>query len=160
MRSEVRGVEVTIDGLAGFETRVKARMFVAVAKGLEKARTAVLAEITAGDHSLAVLRAMGHPYAAARPNPPHSDPVIHQQTGEYVRALRVHSPRASGGEIVEGCIAIDGDEKMRQLDRWLQQGTMSMIARPWARYVTERSGKEIRAAMIAELRAAIAERSK
>jgi hypothetical protein len=157
IKAEIVGLTATIGGLRNFDTRVKARAFGAVVRGLQKARAASLKEITAGDHSLAVLAAMGHPYATRHPDPPHADPIIHQQTGAYVRAMRVTPPVGTPGEIIEGRIDMNGDPAMKQLDRWLQEGTMKMIARPWMKDVMNKVGAAIADAIIAELRAAVEE---
>ncbi len=154
---ELRGLDVAVGGLLHFNERVKARAFVAVAHGLAKAREGALKEITAGDHSLAVLAAMGHPYSRRRPNPPHADPVVHQQTGGYVRALRVTPPIGLASEIIEGRIDMSGNAAMKTLDGWIQRGTIKMIARPWMAFVMKQVGPAIAAAIRAELQAAVEE---
>jgi hypothetical protein len=154
---EVRGLEATISGIRNFEPRVKAIAWLAVVHGLKALQTASLKEITATDHSLVVLKAMGHPYATRNPRPPHAEPVIHIQSGRYVAGLRVYPPAGLPGAIVGGEIRMDGDSWVQQLDAMLQQGTSRMIARPWMKFITQTIGPAVVAAVKAEIANAIRE---
>ena len=81
------------------------------------------------DHSLADLRAMGHPYAKRRPNPPHAPYLIHKQRGNFNRRWYAKTFRRGddfGFELGNTARTSKG----RALLPLLQSGTKKMIPRP------------------------------
>lgn len=143
IEAEITGLDLTVRGLRDFPARAKAYAFSAVLDGLKIARDEAAKLISASDHSLKELAEMGHPYAAAHPAPPHSDPIVHVQTGAYLAALTVTPPVGYDNDIVEGKVSIEGDEDMKRLDRWIQEGTLKMVARPYFAKVIETAGPDI-----------------
>jgi len=153
--AKVQGLNVVLSGMKEFGVRAKAGAFTGVIEALKIADEASQKLISAQDHSLEELRIMGHPYSEADPNPPHDDPVIHVQTGDYLNALTVTPPRGFAGSIIEGKVSIEGDEKIKKLDGWLQEGTLRMIARPWMEHVVKVFGEEMTAVIKARILAGI-----
>lgn len=143
IEAQITGLDVTVNSLRGFPARAKAYAFTAVLDGLKIARDEAAKLISASDHSLKELAEMGHPYAAAHPAPPHSDPIVHVQTGAYLAALTVTPPVGYSGDIVEGKVSIEGDEQMKLLDRWIQEGTITMVGRAYFAKVIETAGPDI-----------------
>jgi hypothetical protein len=138
---KVDGLNLVISGIDSFGVRARAYALVGVTEGLKKAAEASRKMVGATDHSLAALAQMGHPYSTAHPAPPHSDPIVHVQTGAYLNDLTVNSPRGTSAGIISGSISVEGSSK--ELDRWLQDGTSKMIARPWMKWVVEKFGQDI-----------------
>jgi len=135
----VTGVDVVIKGMASFDVVTKEGAFIGIEQALEAVvKPAAIKLISAQDHSLKELADLGHPYAAAHPNPPHSDPIVHVQTGEYLAGIRVELPKGSIDKVIEGRL-INDDPK----DRFIQDGTTTMIARPWMQHIIDEHGPEI-----------------
>lgn len=147
LTAAVRGLDLTIKSIEGLSPAAAGGAFAGITKGLFLADLAARKLISASDHSLADLAKAGHPYAVRDPHPPHSDPVIHAQTGRYLDALKLTPPVgknfAGSPAIIKGRLGIEGDEEMEQLDRWLQEGTLKMIARPWMEQVIKTQGAAI-----------------
>ena len=144
---QLRGVEVVLKGIASLDRRTSYLAYVGVMNALKIGEKASRDIISLGDHSLADLRRMGHPYATRDPRNPHDPPEsVHAQKGNYLRALHVARPEGYSMAIVKGKITIEGD--MKQRDRWIQEGTKKMIARPWMRWVIRTQGEAMRAAIV------------
>lgn len=153
---EVRGAEVVVNGIVGLDKRTVLASYKGVMAALRIGNAASREIISLGDHTLEDLRKLGHPYATRDPRNPHDPPEsVHRQRGDYLRALTVTEPHGRSTAIAEGKISIEGD--MKQRDRWIQEGTRKMIARPWMRWVMRTQGEAMRAAIIqtilAEMRA-------
>ena len=115
--------------------------FYAVIEALKKAFEISKETIGLGDHSLRALAEMGHPYGFSHPAQIHDpDVLVHVQSGAYLDALKANSPTASGGTIIEGSITNDSP-----LDRWIQEGTSIMRARPWMQYIVDTYGDDFAA---------------
>ena len=163
LTATVRGLDLTIGMINGLSPAAAAGAFAGVVKGLEIADLASRKLISASDHTLRDLARMGHPYGRApsttRQAPPHGDPVVHVQTGRYLAALKKTPPVgkvfAGNPAIIKGRLAIEGNDEVEQLDRWLQEGTLKMIARPWMELVMRQFGDDIAAVIISEIRAAV-----
>lgn len=154
---EVTGVDITISGLENATNGVIKAAFLGVVQALVKADQDCHDMISATDHSLKALAAMGHPYGFKHPQQIHDpDEIIHIQSGAYEKALKVQKP-SSGADrtIIEGKVGIMGDDEMETLDRRLQLGTPKMRARPWVQKVVDDHGDEyaeiIEAAIDAQL---------
>ena len=160
LTATVRGLDLTIGSIEGLGTAAAAGALAGVTKGLAIAELAARKLIGASDHSLADLAMMGHPYARRNPHSPHADPIVHVQTGRYLGALKVTQPQgrifAGSPAIIQGRMGIEGDEEMEKLDRWLQEGTLHMIARPWMAYIVRNFGTEMMQVVVAEIQNAVA----
>jgi hypothetical protein len=173
----LENVDVTIMGLERFGAQAKQYAFGGIVNGLKIAYAASLKLISVHDYSLADLAEMGHPYGHAvgvggefgrdvdtgrqvgnaRGTIPFAiEETVEVQTmgkgtkasGEsYLGALHVTKPVGTMTAIMEGKISIEGDDAAKELDRWLQEGTTHMVARPWMEYVVKEYGIEILDAM-------------
>ncbi len=153
IRATIEGLDMTIFGLEQFNVDVREAAFYAVLEALQKAFEACKTVIGADDHSLRELALMGHPYGFTHPQQIHDpDVVVHIQSGEYEQALRAVSPRGAFGEIIEAQVVNDS-----HLDRWIQEGTTQMRARPWMAWITEHYGPEYTDLIMARITAAIEE---
>ena len=155
MHSRVIGADLVINGIRDMSLGVQKAAMVGVINGLQVAHARADAIISADDHSLKDLAAMGHPYSKREPQVIHTpDETVHEQSGDYERALRVEKPVSyADGAIVEGEVHIAGDEQ--QLDEWIQEGTSRMRARAWADRVMIDHGEEIAAAVEGPIQAAL-----
>jgi len=142
----ISGLDVTIKNIGKLSEQGKKGAYDGVFKALDVANQACEKMISADDHSLAELALMGHPYSAAHPDPPHSDPIIHVVTGDYQRGLVTTPPVGWSDAIISGTIKND-DPK----DRWLQDGTVNMIARPYMEWVIQTIGTGLRDLIIANI---------
>lgn len=61
-----------------------------------RAKKGVIA-LSSGPYKLITLRKMGHPYSAARPNPPADPAIINVQTGNFRRSWSVKTGSFNGG---------------------------------------------------------------
>jgi hypothetical protein len=110
-----------------------------VIQGLAIAQAACRTMISADDHTQAELDAMGNPYGNRNPHVIHEpDEIVHTQSGAYLRGLRTIPPVGTFGAIIEGQVVND-DSK----DRWIQEGTTNMRARPYMEKVVETYGEAI-----------------
>lgn len=151
IRATVEGLDVTLFGLEKFGTDVREAAFYAVLEVLEEAFTACKTVISADDHSLRELAMMGHPYGFTHPQQIHDpDVVVHIQSGDYAKALRKISPRGAFGYIIDGQIVNDSE-----LDRWIQEGTTKMRARPWMEWITTHYGQAYADIIVARVTAAV-----
>lgn len=146
MSTEIRGLDIVVEGLEQASNAIRVAAFEGVIEGLEMAHEHSREIISARDHSLKDLAAMGHPYSAAHGFQIHDpDETVHeQQSGQYLSALTVEKPSYyAGGEIIEGAVHIAGDAEMEDRDRWIQEGTTRMRARNWSQRVVDEHGQEI-----------------
>jgi hypothetical protein len=88
--------------------------------------------LSSGPFKAAVLRAMGHPYAARSPRPPMDPAVINEQTGQFKAAWRVSGPRQTASGLLT---RITNDSPYA---KFLFGGTARMIARPTLKRIRER----------------------
>lgn len=107
---------------------------------LEEAR-----RLSMGTYSTAMLRALGHPYARARPRPPQDPAIINMQSGEFLFGWRLRAPRVDGGVMRTRLVNIAPHAK------FLPHGTKKMIARPFEKRIRERVMTRRRALMRAAL---------
>lgn len=136
--ASITGVDVTISGLEAVGVDAREAAYYAIVEVLQKAFQACRDVISEGDHSLRDLALMGNPYGFKHPQEIHDpDVLVHVQSGEYRDALRAISPVGFGGSIVEGKIVNDSP-----LDRWIQEGTSKMRARPWMEYIVQQFGQD------------------
>jgi hypothetical protein len=87
---------------ATYVTRLKRELEAAVEDVSEDLRDRMHALVDHQDHSLAELRALGHPYAASLPigSAPHPDFEAHRQSGQLQDTLRVeHEGTWRGGQV-------------------------------------------------------------
>jgi hypothetical protein len=88
--------------------------------------------LSSGLYTLARLRRMGHPYAAARPQPPQNRAIINAQTGTFFRSWKIRGPRKTARGIVTKLV---NDSSVGPL---LVKGTSRMIPRPIVDAIRER----------------------
>jgi hypothetical protein len=135
----IEGVDIAISGLEQVGVDAREAAYYAVIEALKVAFDASKTMLSADDHTLRALAELGHPYGFKHPAQIHDpDEIIHAQTGEYLRALRIIPPVGTSDAIIEGSIVNDSP-----LDRWLQEGTSKMRARPWMAKVVELFGDDI-----------------
>jgi hypothetical protein len=101
----------------------------AVLEGLKQVgknyKDAVMKNISLDDHTLEELRQMDHPYAARRPvDSLHDDRMIHEQTGEFKRSIKISQPEATSSRRFS-VFARSDSPKMK----WLIFGTSRMRPR-------------------------------
>jgi hypothetical protein len=109
--------------------------------------------ISARDHSLAELAAMGHPYATRDPRNPHDPPqTVHVQSGALISGLQDGDVKATA----KGATARVWNTE-QPLDTWIQTGTPAMIARAYMEYVHDNFAAEIYEAGLAVMRKSIAD---
>jgi hypothetical protein len=153
IKATITGVDVTVSGLQSVGVDVREAAYYAVVEALEKAFQASKALISADDHTLRALALLGHPYGYRHPAQIHDpDIIIHAQRGEYLAALRANPPVGLATSIIEGSIVNDSP-----LDRWLQEGTTKMRARPWMEYIVKEYGDDFAALIEARILSAIQE---
>ena len=134
---DVQNLSVVLNGIKGWDARTKNYAYIGVGEVLKMAKTASQAAINLMDHDLEELAAMGHPYSAEHGFQIHEpDELVHTQTGEYLDHLRVQLPRGGINVISEGRVYND-DPK----DRWIQDGTLKMRARPWMAMLVQKYGE-------------------
>ena len=147
----IEGVDVTLSGLDAVGVAAREAAYYAIVEVLQKAFEACRDIISEGDHSLRALALMGNPYGFKHPQQIHDPDVeVHVQSGEYRDALRAISPVGFAGSIVEGKIVNDSP-----LDRWIQEGTSKMRARPWMQYIVDTYGDDYAALIEARITEAI-----
>lgn len=138
MRSTVEGVDVTISGLDAVGVDAREAAYYAVVEVLKIAFDACRDTISEGDHSLKDLALLGHPYGFTHPAEIHDpDVLVHVQSGAYRDALKAKPPVGTSSAIIEGTITNDSP-----LDRWIQEGTDKMRARPWMEFIVQKFGEE------------------
>lgn len=141
MTGEVEGLDVIVSGLDEASLDVREAAFQGVLLAMNAAFKACVQMLSPEDHTLRELALMGHPYGFTHPQEIHDpDELVHLQSGKYRDALRKISPRGSFGEIVEGEINID--DSQAELDRWIQEGSSKMRARPWMQWVVDQYGED------------------
>lgn len=117
--------------------------FIGASQGLEKGRRllekTVRANIVKDMHTLGWLAAHGHPYSVLNPNNPHPEKpyIVHQQTGNLLRAVRSGTRTGS----IEAWVGID--EGAAPYARCLIEGTPRMIARDFLSGSREEVKKEV-----------------
>ena len=149
--ASITGVDLTISGLEAVGVDAREAAYYAIVEVLQKAFQACRDVISEGDHSLRDLALMGHPYGFKHPAEIHDpDVLVHVQSGAYRDALRAISPVGFGGSIIEGKIVNDSP-----LDRWIQEGTTKMRARPWMQYVVDTFGESYADLIVARITDAI-----
>jgi hypothetical protein len=137
----IEGVDVTIAGLESVGVDGREAAYYAVIEVLKIAFDACKTTISADDHTLRALAELGHPYGHKHPATIHDpDVIVHEQSGGYLGALTADPPIGGPYEILEGKIYIA--PPFDQLDRWLQEGTSKMRARPWMEYVCREFGED------------------
>lgn len=138
LKGTIEGLDVVVQGLDDASLDVREAAFQGVLLAMNAAFKACETMLSASDHSLRQLAMMGHPYGFAHPQEIHDpDVLVHLQSGEYRRNLRRISPQGAFGDIVEGQIVNDS-----RLDRWIQEGTSKMRARPWMQWIVEHYGDD------------------
>jgi hypothetical protein len=144
INATVRNVEVVAAGLKDSTNGVIKAAFLGVIAALVRVHEDSVKIISADDHTLKQLAAMGHPYGHKHPQIIHSpDETVHIQSGDYIAALKVQKPSSyADREIIEGHVGIMGDAEQEKVDRWLQLGTPAMRARPWAERLIDDHGDE------------------
>lgn len=136
--STIEGVDVTISGLDAYGLEAREAAYYAIVEVLQKAFEACKDIISEGDHSLRELALMGHPYGFKHPAEIHDpDVIVHVQSGAYRDALKAIPPVGAAGAIIEGQIVNESP-----LDRWIQEGTSHMRARPWMQYIVDTYGDD------------------
>jgi hypothetical protein len=134
----IEGVDLTISGLESVGVEVREAAYYAVVEALQKAFQACKDTISLGDHSLKELALMGHPYGFKHPAQIHDPDVdVHVQSGEYLASLKARPPIGMATAIIEGSIVNESP-----LDRWIQEGTDKMRARPWMQYIVDTYGED------------------
>ncbi len=127
--------------------------FGAASRGMEKGRQILEAKIRENIvkdmHTLQWLAAHGHPYSAVNPNNPHPEKpyIIHEQTGNLLRAIR-SGTRAKAGS-AEVWVGID--ESKAPYARWLIEGSPRMIARDFLSGSRDEVKGEVTRAMTASV---------
>ena len=151
IKGTIENLDVVISGLDGFGLDVREAAFYGILEAIDLAFVACQHVLSEGDHTLRELAQLGHPYGFAHPQEIHSpDILVHVQSGEYRDSLRKISPRGAGGEIFEGRIVSDSDK-----DRWIQEGTVHMRARPWMEWIVQNYGNDYADLIEARINAAI-----
>lgn len=107
----------------------------------------VARELSSGPYSLAMLRALGHPYARARPNPPQDAAIINVQTGVFRESWEAGVPRRRG-TVMRTRLTNTAPHA-----RFLPRGTTRMIERP----ILTRIGERMRPVRRQIMRAAVAQ---
>lgn len=154
--ARIEGLDLTITGLQRFGLDVREAAFYALIEALQKAFEACRDMINPTDHTLRQLAEMGHPYGFTHPEVIHEpDELVHRQSGAYMDALRAVSPRGSGDSIIEGTIDMGDDPTIQDLDRWIQDGTTMMRARPWMAWIMQHYGDDFADLIEARITAAI-----
>ena len=122
----------------GARKRVKLNCTYAVGAMVSKAKARCEDLISARDHTLADLRRLGYPYAKRKPANPHDPPVVvHVQNGNLISGLQQTPPKGNS-EGVSASVINTCEE-----DVWIQEGTPTMIARPYMDWVREHYADQI-----------------
>lgn len=116
--------------LAGAASRLERELMRSERRMLERGNE-IARGVSSGPYSLAMLAAMGHPYARRDPNPPMGGEagIINVQTGEFRGAWQTSGPRRMLGAIRSQIVNRSSQA------RWMH-GTKFMIERPVWRVVT------------------------
>lgn len=148
----IDGLDVVVSGLESVGVDAREAAYYAVVEALQKAFEACRSVVSEGDHSLRDLAELGHPYGFKHPQQIHDPDVeVHVQSGAYREALRAISPIGTGEAIIEGSIVNDSP-----LDRWIQEGTTKMRARPWMEWIVQHYGADLADLIEARITEAIA----
>lgn len=151
IRGTIEGIDVTIAGLEQVGLEVREAAFYAVIEALQHAFEICKDTIGVGDHTLRQLAEMGHPYGHKHPAQIHDpDVLVHVQSGEYLAHLKANPPVGTSDAIIEGTILNDSP-----LDRWIQEGTTLMRARPWMDWIVQTYGDDLAALIEARIAEAI-----
>jgi hypothetical protein len=154
IKGSVEGIEVVLADLDNAALEVRQAAFQGVLLALNAAFKACATVLSPADHTLKQLAEMGHPYSAAHGHAVHNpDVLVHLQSGKYRDALKKISPQGRFGQIIEGSIVID--ETLADLDRWVQEGTTKMRARPWMQWVVDHYGDDFARIIEASVSAAL-----
>ena len=150
------GFDATVKNFENASVKIKEGAFQGVLLALNAAFKACETMLSVEDHSLKSLAEMGHPYGFKNPQTLHDpDVLVHLQSGAYREALEKDSPRGKAGGIIEGSVHIG--QSMAKMDRWIQEGTTKMRARPWMEWIKENHGEEFVDIIIARIEQAIRE---
>jgi hypothetical protein len=134
--AQVSGGELTVKFLDEATKRIKIAAFQGVIEATQLAMDKSREILSLNDHTLAELGLLDHPYSVRHPQVIHSpDESVHAQSGEYLSGLRAYPPVGVSSGVYEGRVTNE-DEK----DRWIQEGTLRMRARPWAKWITRMFG--------------------
>lgn len=156
MYKHVQGLDVVLEGLDQFGVDVHEAAYYAVVEVLQKAYRACYDLLSEHDHTLADLMHLGGPYGFTHPAQIHDPDVeVHVQSGEYRAALRAVPPIGLSEAIMEGRIDLGDDPRVQQLDRWIQDGTLKMRARPWMEWIMQTYGEDFATLLEARLTEAI-----
>jgi hypothetical protein len=141
IKGTIEGLDIVVHGLESVGPDTRKAAYYAVVEVLQMAFKVCQDTITLQDHSLRSLALLGHPYGFKHPAEIHSpDVLIHEQGGRYAAALKATPPVGLAYDIIEGSIGIDPASGQQELDRWLQEGTSKMRARPWMQYIVDQYG--------------------
>ena len=137
--AKVKNAGIVVKFMQKMSVRMRARAFTATAEQIQVLFKHCQQMLSEDDHTLAMLRAMGHPYGFTHPAQIHEpDEIIHRQNGELLAGLRVQPPSGNAGGIIRGRVYNDSIT-----DKWIQQGTTLMRARPYMKYIEETYGPEV-----------------
>jgi hypothetical protein len=146
----VEGLDILLTGLDDDVLAVREAAFQGVLLALGAAFRACETMLSPSDHTLRELALMGHPYSRAHGQTIHTpDELVHLQSGAYRAALEKVSPQGAFGEIIGGSVQI-GD-RMADRDRWIQEGTTMMRARPWMQWIIDNYGDDLADVIIARI---------
>lgn len=155
MKIEIGGITTVQNSIDSASKAVMHSAIVGVTKALQRALELSRGMLSETDHTQADLDAMGHPYAKRNPQDIHGGlPIVHAQSGDYIDALRVSRPTSDSKGIVGGDVHIGAGQE--QLDEYIQKGTMTMVARPWAQDIVDHDGDELSQIVQAEVEVALA----
>jgi hypothetical protein len=123
--------EHAIAMLRTVDKRANEALLVAVGAMAHETKALCIKLVSADDHTLAQLAALGHPYAKRSPQAIH-DPIeqVHQHKGELVAGMTETRPVARKGRISARVY-----NSAQPLDTWIQNGTRTMVARPYMAFV-------------------------
>jgi hypothetical protein len=160
----ITGLDIAVTGLDDDALEIREAAFQGVLLALNAAWKVCMTMLSAQDHTLIELAGLGHPYSRKSGFKIHSpDELIHYQDGfkiagadttHYRDNLRRESPAGASDTITMGQIF----NRDTQLDRWLQEGTTLMRARPWMKWIVENYGQDFADLIIARIDQAIAGR--
>ena len=151
IKGTIEGLDIVVGGLEDASLEIREAAFQGVLLALNMAFDACKTVISADDHSLRELALMGHPYGFTHPKLIHEpDVIVHIQSGDYLAHLQRTSPKGANGQIIEGEVFNDSP-----LDRWIQEGTSRMRARPWMQWIVDHYGEDFADAIEARINAAM-----
>ncbi len=154
MSVTLENLDVVVSGLETATLEVREGAFQGVLLALNAAFKACEQMLSPMDHSLRDLAMMGHPYGFTHPAQVNSpDEMVNFQTGRYRAALEKVTPSGQFGDIIGGQIQIGDD--MADLDRWIQEGTTKMRARPWMQYIVDHFGQDFAEVVVQSVEAAV-----